>query len=72
MEELVRVLIGIIWVIIGFWISFKRDWYKPNNYTSNGVNDWQIFVTAMNVIFMPVALLIAILRIFIISKWDEK
>lgn len=57
------ILIGIIWVITGFWISYKRDWYRNNS----DVEDAILF----NVIFAPLALIIAFAREFFIKSWKN-
>ena len=51
------------WLLIGYFICVKRNWYGDNK-------DKQ-FLVAGNLILSPIALLIAFVRIFIIGEWKN-
>ena len=59
----------ILWVIIGLWVSFKRNWYEKYD---GGVEapPGFIFIT-MSVLLGPIALLIAFVREMVFKKWDN-
>lgn len=69
MTGLEMVLMVIIWVIVGCWISYKRDWY--NGVKSPEMDPPQELSIAMNIFLAPIALLIAIFREFIQSDWKK-
>ena len=56
-----------IWVVIGVWISYKRNWYiylSFDNFDSK-------FICACNIIFAPIALIIAFFDVFIKKPWKN-
>ena len=57
------ILLSILYIIIGLWICFKRDWYK--HYIDQGG------VCTAAVIFMPINLLIVFFKEFLINKWNS-
>ncbi len=58
----------LFWVIIGTWISYKRNWYKGFGYEIDG----QAFCIALNIIFAPIALVIILcLRLFV-EPWETE
>ncbi len=61
-------LIVVLWVIVGFWISYKRKWYK--NFSAN--EDFPPFIVIMIVIgFAPLCLLIAFVREMLLDDWNN-
>ena len=58
-----------IWVVVGFWINHKREWYRGYNF-QDGENDRK-FHCAMNVIWSPIALIIAFFKEFLIKPWNN-
>lgn len=56
---------AIIWVVIGFFINYKRNWYLHLNSIDANFQQW------MNVVFAPIALLIALYNVFINDKWKN-
>ena len=51
-----------IWIIIGAWICYKRNWYEHE-----GLDQWlAIFLT---ILFLPLTLIIALGREFIGRDW---
>ncbi len=57
----------IIWVIVGFFINYKRNWYSHLNNGSDAD-----FLQWINVLFAPIALLIAIYSVFIKGTWKNE
>lgn len=58
------ILIAILWVIVGFWIAYKRNWYEY-------AGDDQKFIIWVTVIFAPISLIIAFFSVMIIGKWQN-
>lgn len=59
-----EILIAILWVIVGFWIAYKRNWYKY-------AGDDQRFIIWATVIFAPISLIIAFFSVMVIGKWQN-
>ena len=54
-----------IWIIVGVWITYKRNWYIDSE-------DWDgDFICIINIVFAPLALIIAFFRIFIMGSWKK-
>lgn len=70
MSTLEITLITILWIVLGLWISFKRNWYfvPPESNDSS----WEQIPIWGNILFCPIALLIALCRQFIFNKWDNE
>ncbi len=62
---MVEILIGILWVIVGIWIAFKRDWYKE------APNGDESFCCWVSVIFAPINLIIVLFKVFVIKPWNK-
>jgi hypothetical protein len=60
------VLIGIIWIILGCWIGYKREWY------GYAMSDEQSMRVIGGIIFAPINLIVVIFRIMIMEKWDNQ
>jgi ABC-type anion transport system duplicated permease subunit len=54
----------IIWVFIGVWIAWKREWYKV-------LAEDQVGAIILAVVLMPLILLLALIREFIFRDWDN-
>lgn len=67
MTALEIILLIILWVIIGTWISYKRNWYKGEYCPSD--KDECIL---MNIVFAPLVLIIVLFKYFILGTWNEK
>lgn len=68
MTALEIIFMMIIWVFVGSFICFKRDWYKPwNTYDTSS----SLYCT-FTIVFAPIALLIAIFREMILDDWNNK
>lgn len=64
MTALVIIQAIIILVFIGIWICYKRDWYKPETF------EGPLYILG-TIIFMPIALIIALVREFFIKDWSN-
>lgn len=51
------------WFLIGYFICVKRNWYGDNK-------DKQVLV-AVNFVFSPIALVVALVKVFIIAEWKN-
>ena len=58
----------IIWIIIGSWISYKRNWYDKHRGDDDLPQEILILVT---VVFAPIALCFAIFERLILKKWSD-
>lgn len=63
----VILLISIIWLFIGLWICFKRDWYSKGKYEYPEPT----FICIFSVIVMPLNLIIVFIIEFCNRKWDN-
>jgi prolipoprotein diacylglyceryltransferase len=63
-----ELLIGILWVIVGFWVAYKRKWYiKQKNDP-----DWpQELVIFLAVVLAPLFLIGAFVREMLIDDWNN-
>jgi hypothetical protein len=59
----------IIYLIIGLWMCWKRNWYS-NNFDIYGNNNASYFIT-FSLIFMPINLIIILLKEFVLREWDN-
>jgi len=66
MTNLEIILTAIIYLIIGLWICWKRDWYPDD--ISNGINPVTVIFA---LIFMPINLLIIFIDEFVLKKWNN-
>ncbi len=57
------ILIGILWIIIGIWICYKRQWYYQAN------NNFGFCVLA--VLLTPLNIIWTIIDIYCVSKWNN-
>lgn len=57
----------LLWVIVGVWISYKRNWYKGFDYQDDG----QGFCIGFNIIFAPIALVITLCSRLFIEPWQK-
>lgn len=51
------------WFLIGYFICVKRNWYADNK-------DKQALVV-VNFVFSPLALVVALVKVFIIAEWKN-
>jgi len=55
----------IIWVALGFFICYKRDWY-----VEDGTDDLPAgLICAFAIVGMPLNFLIVFTKIFFVNKW---
>ena len=62
------ILITILWVILGFWIAYKRDWYSSYSGSEDPPASVIILIC---VVFAPASLIIAFFREMVIGKWKN-
>ena len=55
----------ILYIIVGLWLCYKRDWYDTNT------GEEQFFICGIAIILMPINLLIILVKEFILSDWDN-
>lgn len=57
------ILIAILWIIVGVWICWKRDWYW----------DWEMsqLLCVIVIILAPINLLLTIFSEYILEKWKN-
>lgn len=68
MTTLEIILSLILYILIGLWITYKRNWYKSSILNSDGdIFTFNLFA----VLLMPFNLIIVILREFIIREWNN-
>lgn len=77
MTNLEIILTISIWIIVGFWISHKRDWYKGSRYTSaefmpNPTESDRILRIIMGILASPISLLVAFIIEFVIRDWENE
>jgi hypothetical protein len=68
MTALEIVCVIALWLIVGFWICYKRDWYRDPS-DSQADEDQNAFKCTINVIFAPLSLIIAFIVVFIYDDW---
>lgn len=58
-----------IWIVIGLFICYKRNWYVENS-SEDVPKELMCFIA---IVVMPINFLIVFFKIFLINKWsDEK
>lgn len=57
------ILSAILYLFIGLWICYKREWYE--NWETNGL------ICFIAIVFMPINLLILLIKEFVIREWDN-
>jgi len=67
MSNLEILLLCIIYLILGIWVCYKRNWYKNQNLILCGVVFYSIFA----IILMPINLIIVLFCEFIIKDWEN-
>ena len=66
MTELEIILIAILWILLGFWIAWKRQWYDEYD------DDSRFFIVMISIILMPINFLIVFIKVFICTKWLDQ
>lgn len=61
----------VLWIIIGLWISYKRNWYQESSFPD------EIDVTAgililINCVFMPIVFMWTFFKEYLNDEWDIK
>jgi surface polysaccharide O-acyltransferase-like enzyme len=59
----------LLWVIVGVWICYKRNWYEHiNSYNEDTTAN---FVCGCTIVFAPISLLLALFDVFIKNNWKK-
>lgn len=61
-------LIAILWVIVGSWVAYKRNWYESYK---NSEETPQFLLILVTIIGAPVALAIAIFEEMVLDSWNN-
>ncbi len=69
MTALEIVFLGIIWLFVGLFICYKRNWYKDTSEINDEI-PIQI-ICLVNIILTPLSLFIAFIREMIIDEWNN-
>lgn len=57
----------LLWIIVGVWISYKRNWYKDFDYE----DDVHVFCIGLNILFSPIALVFVLCSRLFIEPWEQ-
>lgn len=67
MTPLEIIMLAIIWIAVGIYICYKRDWYP-----SKGYDDFEPETTCIVMtILAPINLAIVLFRLFFMEKWNN-
>ena len=66
MTTLEIVLIAILWIFVGAFISHKRNWYEHLYSDEPALN------ICFNLLAAPIALIIALFKEFILDSWNNE
>lgn len=61
-------LTSFIWIVVGVWISYKRDWYKSYNNLDSSDRIGAVFC---NIALMPIMLFVTIFLQYIKADWEN-
>ena len=70
MTTLEIVFLGIIWLFVGLFICYKRDWYTNGNDISDGEFPSEV-LCFVSVVLTPISLFIAFVREMVLDKWNN-
>jgi hypothetical protein len=65
MTTLETIFIILFWIILGFWLCYKRNWYKDWGFPDNEA------ICVATILFSPVALVLQFIKFFIVKEWRE-
>lgn len=68
MTTLEIVLILILWVILGLFICYKRDWYPEKDYNDMPSGVRITFATVL----APLNFIVVFTQMFFLNKWDNE
>jgi hypothetical protein len=63
-----EILIAALWVILGFWISYKRKWYVKQK---NDPDIPQELAITLAVVLAPLFLIGAFVKEMLIDDWNN-
>lgn len=58
-----------IWVVVGVWICYKRNWYKDAGAFES--DDTPNFVCGVTIILAPISLILALFDVFVKNPWRK-
>lgn len=67
MTTLELILSILLYISLGMWICHKRNWY---NKSCDGLDD-SLFLNGFAIAFMPINLIIVLIRELILREWDS-
>jgi hypothetical protein len=67
MTTLEIIFLIIIWIFVGSFICYKRNWYKAWESYDTSAN----FICIVTIVLTPASLLIALFREFVLDKWNN-
>lgn len=62
------ILLGILWIAVGCYICFKRDWYPQKNTMDDAPAE---LICTCAIAFAPINLVIVLFKLFFIYKWTN-
>lgn len=68
MTTLEVILIIILWVNLGFFLAYKRNWYPEK---SNDDMPSSVRIT-FSVVLAPLNFLVIFVQVFLINKWNNE
>ena len=60
-------LIAILWVVLGVFICYKRNWYKHLNSDDDLT---PVLAVVISILLTPVNFLIVFFKLFFLNKWE--
>lgn len=67
MTQFEIISIILLWIILGTWISYKRNWYKGVGFVNGGKE----FFIVLNILFAPFAFIITLLLRLFHEPWEQ-
>lgn len=58
----------IIWVILGLFICYKRNWYEAYS----NIEIEPTFACFMAIVFAPINFIVVFFKLFFLNKWEDK
>ena len=63
------ILLALLWIFLGCWICYKREWYKDG---FNGYDGEQQFRCIGAVVLMPLNLIWTLIITYIYEDWNNE
>lgn len=55
----------IIWLILGLFICYKRNWYEADEIDPT-------FTCIIAIVFAPINFIVVFFKLFFLNKWEDK